>query len=710
MKTTLFTIGFLVCMFFAQIAQANKIITGTVYDQSKQALPGVSVLEKGTANGAITDLQGNYTLAVKDLNALLTFSHIGFITQEISIKGKSKLDVILEPELLVLEELEVVAYGVQNEGNKKQSKQLMIRGASSLNQNSAFYYPPQPYPVPNEDYANINENKFFDPKTEPLSTFSVDVDRASYSNVRRFINQGTLPPADAVRIEEMINYFNYDYAQPKGIHPFAIHHEVAICPWNPQHYLMKVALQGKRIDKDNLPPSNLVFLLDVSGSMNAPNKLPLLKSALKMLVNELRKEDKVSIVVYAGAAGVVLEPTSGVHKNEIMDALDKLSAGGSTAGGAGLRLAYQMAHKNLLKGGNNRIILATDGDFNVGLSSNSEMEKLIESERDKGIAITVAGFGMGNYKDSKMELIADKGNGNYFYIDNIQEARKALVEEFGGTLHTIAKDVKFQLEFNPMHVAGYRLIGYENRLLNKEDFNDDKKDAGEIGAGHTVTALYEIIPVGAKDTKDYVPNVDKLKYQANKEKTDKKNTDYTYSDELLTLKLRYKQPDAKESTLLVEVVKNKVKPPNESSADFKFAAAVAAWGMKLRDSQYIKNIDYSEIIAWAKAAKHNDEQGYKAEMIRLMEAAEVLSENLSNNKEESDLLVCVKEKIKTELPNRSHEPLLIINDRPTNFQALNRYQKSDLTDLQFFRSPESTAIYGLKGQYGVVVITVKYAL
>lgn len=639
MKSRLFIIGFLVGLFFTQKAQASIIITGTVYDQSKQVLPGVSILEKGTANGAITNLHGNYTLNVKNEDAIITFSFIGFKTKEIAVKGKSRVDVILEPELLELEELVVVGYGVQKEHDKKQGKQIMIRGASSSIPSSAFYYPPQPYPVSSEDYATINENKFIDPNTEPLSTFSVDVDRASYSNVRRFINQGALPPVDAVRIEEMINYFNYDYAEPDNTHPFAIHHEVGTCPWNQQHYLMKVALQGKRIDKDNLPPSNLVFLLDVSGSMNASNKLPLLKSALKMLVNELRKEDKVSIVVYAGAAAVVLEPTSGAHKNEIMDALDKLSAGGSTAGGAGLKLAYKMAHKNLQKEGNNRIILATDGDFNLGQSSNSEMEKLIESERNKGIAITVAGFGMGNYKDSKMELIADKGNGNYFYIDNILEARKALVEEFGGTLHTIAKDVKFQLEFNPMHVAGYRLIGYENRLLDKEDFNNDKKDAGEIGAGHTVTALYEIIPVGAKDTKDYVHGVDKLKYQTNKEKTDKRNIAMAYADELLTLKLRYKQPDANESTLLVEVVKNKVKSKEESSVDFKYVAAVAAWGMKLRNSEYIKNTNYSEIIAWAKAAKHNDEQGYKAEMIRLMEVAKVLSENLRGNKEESELLL-----------------------------------------------------------------------
>ena len=633
MKTTLLMLSFL-CLFVA--AQASKVVTGVVYDETNTPIPGVSVLEKGTTNGTITDFNGHFTITVLDEKATLIFAFIGYETQEIHVKSNDKLKVRLIAEQVSLEEVVVAGYGKQNKEvvtgaiSKRRMSGIRIRGASTLAVDKAYCVPPQPIASYNsEDYATINENKFMNPLEEPLSTFSVDVDRASYANVRRFINQGSLPPTDAVRIEEMINYFNYHYDEPEDEHPFAIHHEVATCPWNNQHYLMKVALQGKRIKKDNLPPSNLVFLLDVSGSMNASNKLPLLKSALKMLVNELRVEDKVSIVVYAGAAGVVLEPTSGKNKTKIINALDNLNAGGSTAGGAGLKLAYKLANENLLKKGNNRIILATDGDFNVGVSSNTEMEKLIETERKKGIFITVAGFGIGNYKDSKMEIIANKGNGNYFYIDNIQEARKAMVEEFGGTLYTIAKDVKFQLEFNPQHVAGYRLIGYENRMLNAEDFNDDKKDAGEIGAGHTVTALYEIIPVGAKDAESYLARVDELKYQQRKEKKQKEEVKGQFSDELLTLKLRYKQPDETSSIKLVKTVKNKVLPYSKASENFKFASSVAAWGMKLRDSDYIEDVSYAEIIRWAKVAKSTDEEGYRAEMIRLMESAAVLSDALT---------------------------------------------------------------------------------
>ncbi len=641
---------FLICSFLSLFvfAQATKVITGIVYDENNTPIPGVNVIEKGTTNGTVTDFDGTFTISVSDEDAVLIISFIGFLSQEIPVKGKSKINVVLIADNQALDEVVVTSYSPTRKIKRAITgavSGIRIRGKSSLRKEAAChtYIPPQYIPESTEDYATFNENKFLDPKNEPLSTFSVDVDRASYTNVRRFINQGTLPPADAVRIEEMINYFNYEYAEPTNKHPFAIHHEVASCPWNKQHYLMKVALQGKRIKKDKLPPSNLVFLIDVSGSMSSANKLPLLKSALKMLVNELREEDKVSIVVYAGAAGVILEPTSGKNKKDIVDALDKLNAGGSTAGGAGLKLAYKLAHENLLTDGNNRIILATDGDFNVGVSSNNEMEKLIETEREKGIFITVAGFGMGNYKDSKMEIIADKGNGNYFYIDNIQEARKAMVEEFGGTLFTIAKDVKFQLEFNPMHVAGYRLIGYENRLLNKEDFNDDKKDAGEIGAGHTVTALYEIIPIGAKDIKEYIPGVDALKYQSSKPKKNNKEIKNSFADELLTLKLRYKQPKASKSTLLVETVKNKVLAYEKSTHDFKFAASIAAWGMKLRNSDYIEKVEYPEIISWAKASKANDEEGYKAEMIRLMKSVQVLSEALSMQNSKSHLHVSAED-------------------------------------------------------------------
>ncbi|MCT4646917.1 MAG: VWA domain-containing protein, partial [Carboxylicivirga sp.] len=486
----------------------------------------------------------------------------------------------------------------------------------------AAYFAPPAYTLDysNEKYASVSENGYKEVTKEPLSTFSVDVDRASYTNIRRFLNNGQLPPKDAVRIEEMVNYFDYDYARPEGGHPFSVNPELATCPWNDEHYLLKVGLKGMEIDKEDLPPSNLVFLLDVSGSMNSANKLPLLKSSFRLLVNELRAEDRVSIVVYAGAAGVVLKPTSGNKKKEILDALDRLEAGGSTAGGAGLKLAYKLAKENYRKHGNNRIILATDGDFNVGISSNQGMEDLVEEERNNGVYMTVLGFGMGNYKDDRMEIIADKGNGNYAYIDNLQEAQKTLVSEFGGTLFTIAKDVKFQIEFNTSKVLAYRLIGYENRLLNDEDFNDDTKDAGEIGAGHTVTALYEIIPVGAKDSKDWISSVDPLKYQKKK---------YTvqddYSNEWLTLKLRYKKPNKDKSILLKKVLEGKVKDFNKASDDFRFAASVAGFGMVLRDSPYMGELAFDSLQSIAKKARGDDEQGFKAEMVRLMKTAESLS-------------------------------------------------------------------------------------
>jgi Ca-activated chloride channel family protein len=456
----------------------------------------------------------------------------------------------------------------------------------------------------------VNENGYKNVKNNPLSTFSIDVDNASYSNIRRFINSGQLPPADAVRIEEMINYFKYDYPEPGGEHPFSVSAELAVCPWNQKHQLLLVGLRGKSIDKSSLPPSNLVFLLDVSGSMSSPNKLPLLKSAFGLLVNELRAEDHVAIVVYAGAAGLVLESTPGNKKEVIMRAIDNLEAGGTTAGGAGLRLAYGEAEKNFVKGGNNRIILATDGDFNVGESSNGGMERLVEEQRELGIFITVLGFGMGNIKDDKMEIIADKGNGNYSYIDNLQEARRVLVREFGGTLFTIAKDVKFQLEFNPAKVDSYRLIGYENRLLNDEDFNDDSKDAGEMGSGHMVTALYEIVPSGSGER---IPSVDPLKYQASRNMQED-----GYSDELLTIKVRYKKPDGKTSMLLDKPVKDYCKEIEDASENLRFAAAVVEFGMILRESEFKGTSSLESAAKLATSARGEDEEGYRAEMIRLI--------------------------------------------------------------------------------------------
>lgn len=457
----------------------------------------------------------------------------------------------------------------------------------------------------NESYTKIHENKFKTVSNSPLSTFSIDVDKAGYSNVRRLINTGQFVPADAVKIEEMVNYFNYNYSQPKDEHPFSIHTEVAKTPWNQDTNLVKIGLQGKIYENENLPAANLTFLIDVSGSMSSPNKLGLLKQAFKLLVNQLREKDKVSIVVYAGAAGVVLKPTSGKHKDKIIAALDNLQSGGSTAGGAGIKLAYKLAQENFNKKGNNRVILATDGDFNVGASSDQDMEDLITEKRKSGVFLSVLGFGYGNYKDSKLETLADKGNGNHAYIDTMQEARRIFESEFGGTLFTIAKDVKLQVEFNPNKVQAYRLIGYENRLLADEDFIDDTKDAGELGAGHTVTALYEVIPVGVKS--EFIKDEIELKY------TDKKVND-NYSDELFTVKFRYKKPDEDTSIEMVHIQKDEV---TEASEDMNFASAVALFGMQLRQSQFYNNASQDLVVELAEKGRGEDKNGYRAEFIRL---------------------------------------------------------------------------------------------
>lgn len=463
-----------------------------------------------------------------------------------------------------------------------------------------------------ETYDRIEETGFKLAANHPFSTFSIDVDTASYSNLRRFINNGQVPPKDAVRIEELINYFNYEYPQPTGNEPFAIATEVSRSPWNSQHQLVHIGIQGKKMATEDLPPNNLVFLIDVSGSMNAENKLPLLKSAFKLLVGEMRPEDKVSIVVYAGAAGTVLPPTSGDRKDVILAAIDRLAAGGSTAGGEGIKLAYQLAKDNFNQAGNNRVILATDGDFNVGISSDTELVKLIEEKRDEDIFLTILGAGMGNLQDSKMEKLADKGNGNYAYIDNELEAKKVLVKEMGATLLTIAKDVKIQVDFNPAKVKGYRLIGYENRRLNDEDFNDDRKDAGELGAGHTVTVLYEIIPMGAETNVD-LPDIDASKYQ---------QSGVVNSNELMQVKLRYKQPTGDTSQLIAYPVEDTEKNFDRTSENFKFSAAVASFGMILRDSPYKGQVDFKQVLELAKEAQGVDLEGYRAEFIRLVQASE----------------------------------------------------------------------------------------
>ncbi len=464
-----------------------------------------------------------------------------------------------------------------------------------------------------ESYDRVNENTFLETLKNPLSTFSIDVDTASYTNVRRFINSGKLPPADAVRSEELINYFTYHYPQPTGDVPFSFTTELTDSPWKSGNKLLLIGLQGVRIPMEKLPPANLVFLIDVSGSMADENKLPLLVKSFKMLVGQLRSQDKVAIVVYAGRAGLVLPSTSGENKLRILEALDSLGAGGSTAGGEGIQLAYRVAKENFIKGGNNRVILATDGDFNVGASSDAEMERLIEEKRKDNIFLSVLGYGMGNYKDSKMQKLADKGNGNYAYIDNLLEAKKVLVSQFGGTLLTIAKDVKLQVEFNPARVKSYRLIGYEKRMMRAEEFADDKKDAGELGSGHSVTALYEIVPAENEAGKQ------ELTYQTVQIK-DAART----STDLATIRFRYKKPDSDVSSELVSKIPSVSVSFDNASENIRFAASVAEWSMLLRDSEHKGNANYADIQKMARAAKGADIEGYRAEFIRLVEMSELL--------------------------------------------------------------------------------------
>jgi len=508
---------------------------------------------------------------------------------------------------------EVVVTGT---GSAAEMKQL----AFTISPGNATVAPPPQHlpgryrPVDNtESYDRIVDNPFLGARADPLSTFSVDVDRASYSNVRRFVTSGQRPPKDAVRIEELVNYFAYEYPEPDKRHPFSVTTEVAHTPWHADHLLVRIGLQARRLSPESLPASNLVFLIDVSGSMNAPFKLPLVKESLKLLVRQLREQDRVAMVVYAGAAGLVLPPTSGDRKEEILGALDRLHAGGSTAGGAGIRLAYDVARRNHLADGNNRVILATDGDFNVGASSDAEMERLIEEKREQGTFLSVLGFGMGNYKDSKMEKLADKGNGNYAYIDDLAEARKVLVDEMAGTLLTLAKDVKIQVEFNPQRVESYRLIGYENRMLQKEDFDNDRKDAGEIGAGHSVTALYEVVPKGSRERSTAS---EPLRYQSGAVGTGP-------ADELMYVKLRYKLPDASTSRWLDHVVR--ASRPTEGSVDLRFAASVAAFGMILRESEHRGSATLDQVSELARSALGEDVGGYRAEFVKMVERMRALA-------------------------------------------------------------------------------------
>jgi Ca-activated chloride channel family protein len=615
------TLVFIAAMFSTAFYEP-VLVTGKVTDDTGAALAGVSVTEKGQKNGTATDANGSFSIKVASAKSTLLFQYVGYETQEVKLNSRQTITVALKVSIQKLEEVVVVGYATKKKQNVISAAPSAIYGYSSpssaLQGRVAGVSVHSDDAYNTEDYDGITENHFRKVTDEPLSTFSIDVDGASYSNVRRMINYGQMPTEGAVRVEEFINYFKYKYPQPTGNDPFSINTEMSVCPWNKDHKLVMVGLQGKEIATTNLPPSNLVFLIDVSGSMSDANKLPLVKASLKLLVDQLREQDHVAIVVYAGAAGLVLPSTNGMHKEKIMAAIDKLEAGGSTAGGAGIKLAYNVAKEQFKKGGNNRVILCTDGDFNVGMSSDDAMEKLIEEERKSGVFLTVLGYGMGNYKDNKMQKLANKGNGNHAYIDGMNEAKKVLVNEFGGTMFTIAKDVKLQVEFNPALVQAYRLVGYENRLLNKEDFNNDKKDAGELGSGHTVTALYEIIPVGVES--DFIEEVDELKYQQTS-----KNKKSGLKNEIMNIKFRYKEPDANESKLIVHPLLDEKVPFDKTSENFRFATAVAQFGMLLRNSEFKGNATYEKVIRQANAAIGTDKEGYRTEFIKLVQNVQSLA-------------------------------------------------------------------------------------
>jgi Ca-activated chloride channel homolog len=629
MKRIIYLLVPIIIIALAAFMSPKDIITGTVTDENGNPVPFATVQIKGTKKGTSCDAKGKYSINAKQ-GDVLVFVSTGRLTKEVSVGSVKVVNATLvsSGKTSLTEVVISTGYNTQNDNSVPWLQSTLAGKVSGVNvrsQSSNKKYPKNYNEEFNtEDYDHITENTFHKVSDDPLSTFSIDVDAASYSNVRRYLTGGQLPPAGAVRIEEMINYFKYNYPQPTGKDPFSITTEMSDCPWNKDHKLVLIGLQGKNIPVENLPASNLVFLIDVSGSMETANKLPLVKESLKLLTEQLREQDHISIVVYAGNAGLVLPSTSGSNKIKIKEAIDGLEAGGSTAGGAGIKLAYKVAMENFKKGGNNRVILCTDGDFNVGVSSDDDLVRIIEKERESGVFLTVLGYGMGNYKDNKMQKLADKGNGNNFYIDELNEAKKVLVNEFGGTLFTIAKDVKLQIEFNPAKVAGYRLVGYEKRMLNKEDFNDDKKDAGELGSGHTVTALYEIIPFGVKSP--FLKDVDELKYQK-----EKKENNTTFSNELMTVKFRYKSPDKNTSELIVHPVTDNGTAFGSTSDNFRFAASVAGFGMLLRNSEFKGSNTYSRIFNNASAALGADKEGYRKEFITLVKKASRLSKKDSED-------------------------------------------------------------------------------
>ncbi|SDX04342.1 Ca-activated chloride channel family protein [Hydrobacter penzbergensis] len=637
-------LGCLLLVMATAFVSSSREVSGRVVNESGKPVSKARISIKGTQTVAVADSLGRFNLLVNNDQAVLIITAAGFETREqpvgkhtqVTVHLKSVVQAVTLPAKLKepepLQDMIVMGSSLSKAAiNTHQyystfNDRLRLAGKAaagvSVRQNNLHLFPITREPFNREGYDHIEENPFLKTGDNPLSTFSIDVDAASYSNVRRILNSGELPEEGAVRIEEMINYFHYRYDQPKDNTPFSVHTEAAVCPWNTSHQLVLIGLQGKQMEVSELPPSNLTFLIDVSGSMFSEDKLPLVKASLKLLVDQLRPADRVAIVVYAGNAGLVLPSTDGEHKAAIRDAIDRLEAGGSTAGGAGIQLAYKVAQENFNKKGNNRVILCTDGDFNVGASSDDALERLIEGERKSGVYLTVLGYGTDNYQDAKMQKLADKGNGNHAYIDGIAEAKKVLIHEFGGTLYTIAKDVKLQVEFNPAKVQAYRLIGYENRILTKEDFNNDQKDAGDMGSGHTVTALYEIVPPGVAFPDS--TSVDPLRYQKVKEQ---KHVPAGYTSELMFVKLRYKDPGQETSKLLSMPVQSQVIPIEQASENFRFAASVASFGMLLRQSKYKGSANYTFVKALAEGAIGKDAEGYRKEMIGLIDKAAVLSDS-----------------------------------------------------------------------------------
>jgi Ca-activated chloride channel family protein len=642
-------------------------IVGCVTDTSGRALRYANVIVVGTTFGTMTDSTGHYKIhgvptglckvkammmgfaAVERDDIVVPFDDTTTVdfalvetivpqTQEIVVTADKPMVEVRETRTRTALREQVEDMAVEDvlgdvalkAGTVKQGDKMHVRGGRGQEvvqfQTFADTPPQTPSgppqrcvgPMNTESYDRVDENEFRDVVDRPFSTFSIDVDAASYANSRRFITGGHLPPPDAVRIEEFVNYFDYDYPDPTGEHPFAIVTELSGCPWNAEHQLLHIGLQGKRLEMDELPPSNLVFLIDVSGSMQPPNKLPLLIDSFLLLVDNLRDRDRVAIVVYAGSSGLVLPSTLGSQRGVIRGALERLRAGGSTAGAAGIQLAYQVAEENFIKGGNNRVILATDGDFNVGITDNGRLTRLIEEKRETGIFLSTLGFGMGNYKDDRLEMLADKGNGNYNYVDNIHEGRRVFVGQLAGTLFAIAKDVKIQLEFNPTKVQSYRLIGFENRMLRREDFANDKKDAGELGAGHSVTALYEIVPVQEAKT---VAAATERGYKYVQMLIDPAAYE---TDEMLMVRLRYKRPDEDKSRLIEESFTSGAVDFTSASESMQFATAVAEFAMLLRDSKYAEGVTLENVVATAKGAMTHDPGGYRAEFVRLVNMCEPL--------------------------------------------------------------------------------------